>query len=430
MLEDNIDVERIERRLDAIWEVGRTSDGGVTRLAYTEEEAAAIEYVLDEVDDSLSVRTDSIGNVFVTPDPDAERSFFLGSHLDTVFNGGRLDGALGVVTALEALEAVGAAAEEPPVPPTLTIFRGEESSRFGQHTVGSRGALGLLTVEEFSAVDDQNVPLWQAIQQAGFRPDNLAEPTVDLDRVGGFLELHIEQGRVLDETGEDTGIVSSIRAPVRYEVRVEGDDDHSGATPMEMRRDAVTAAADMIVDIEEFARKHAAEGDLVATVGDVTAHQGAINKVCGTVTFPVDIRSNDAAYRDSAEESIVSMLEETAARRDVDLDLEVIDRSQPVELDDATIDMLDDIVASLDAAHRVMPSGGGHDAMNFQHVGVPAGLVFVPSVDGISHNPRERTTERAIQVGTATLARALLRGPPGTTADTSRVHGDPTPDSA
>jgi len=316
------------------------------------------------------------------------------------------------------------------VPPTLTIFRSEESSRFGQHTVGSRGALGLLTVEEFSATDDQNVPLWQAIQQAGFRPDNLAEPTIDLDRVGGFLELHIEQGRVLDETDEDVGIVSSIRAPVRFEVTVEGDDDHSGATPMEMRRDAITAAADMIVDIEGLGREYAADGDLVVTVGDVTAHQGAINKVCGSATFPIDIRSNDVAYRDDAEEAIVSALEGIAASRDVNLEIALLDRSQPVELDDALIDMFDDIVASLDATHRVMPSGGGHDAMNFQHVGVPAGMAFVPSIDGISHNPREETTERAIRAGTATLAHALLCGPPGTADDPSRVRDDPTPDSA
>lgn len=408
MLEAEIDSDRIQRRLDDLWEIGKTSRGGVTRLAYSEEEQAAIDYVLGELPDGYDVRTDSIGNVFATRHPEADRSLYLGSHLDTVFNGGRLDGTLGVVTALEAIEAVHAADEEPTVPPTLTIFRAEESARFGQHTIGSRGALGLLTVEDFSALDQSDIPLWQAMQQADLQPQNLSEPTLDLDSVAGFLEMHIEQGRVLDETGDDVGVVTSIRAPVRYRATVTGDDDHSGATPMGMRQDAVAGAAEMVVAIEEVAERASEDGDLVATVGDFTAVEGAINKVCGEVEFPIDVRSNDEAFRDEIEERILGRIEDIASRRGLTLDLEELDRSTPVELDDTVLSVLDDCADSVGADYRRLPSGGGHDAMNFQLKGVPTGMLFVPSIDGISHNPKEATDPDAVVDATRTLACAVM----------------------
>lgn len=407
----DIDIDRIERRLDAIWDVGRTDQGGVTRLAYSPEETEAIEFVVDELDDRFAVETDPIGNVFATTDPDAEASTYLGSHLDTVFNGGRLDGALGVVAGLEAIEVALAATDELPVPPTLCIFRAEESARFGQATVGSKGALGLLTVEDLSAVDQGGVPLWQAIREAGFRPADLAEPTIDLDRVAGYLELHIEQGRVLEETGTDVGVVTSIRAPVRYTATVTGDDDHSGATPMGMRRDAIAGAAAMISAIERIATDAAEAGDVVATVGDVSAPDGAINKVSGTAIFPIDVRSNDLAFRDGVEADIVDALEGIAADRDLELDLELVGRSEPVELDGSMVEWLEDLAADSGTRHRRLPSGGGHDAMNFQNVGVPTGMLFVPSAGGVSHSPREGTSRPAVRDATATLVRALLSGP-------------------
>ena len=402
-----VDLDRILRRLDDLWAIGSTDRGGVTRLAYSEAENEAFEYLRSELSDAYSVREDAIGNLFASRRPDADRSVHLGSHLDSVYNGGRLDGTLGVVAALEAIEAVNASDRSPAYPPTLAVFRGEESARFGQHTIGSRGALGMLTVEAFSATDENDVPLWLAMQRAGFRPRNLSEPTIDLDRVTAFLELHIEQGRVLDEASDRVGVVTSIRAPVRYRATVRGADDHSGATPMALRQDALAAAGEMIARIETIATEAAADGDLVATVGDVTAVEGAINKVCGEVSFPIDVRSTDLAYRERIEDEIVSALESIAARRGLDLDLERIDRSEPVDLDETVIETLDAAAGSVGTASRRLPSGGGHDAMNFQLAGVPTGMLFVPSVDGISHNPREETPETAIRDATATLAEAL-----------------------
>jgi allantoate deiminase len=411
-VENEIDIDRIERRLDAIWDIGKTERGGVTRLAYSEKENAAIDYLLNELSAEFFVETDTIGNVFAATDPDAGTTFYLGSHLDTVFNGGRLDGVLGVVCALEAIEAVLAVDENPPIPPTLTIFRGEESSRFGQHTIGSRGALGMLTVEDLSAVDQSNIPLWQAMQQAGFHPQNLSEPTIDIENIAAFLELHIEQGRVLDESSDAIGIVSGIRAPVRYQATVIGADDHSGATPMGLRRDAITAAAEMIITIEQVATEAASDGDLVATVGDVTVPDGAINKVCGEVRFPIDIRSNNIDYRDKIEKKIIEELHAVENRRKSKLDLELLNRSDPVELDSDMLELLNNTVDAMDVNYRCLPSGGGHDAMNFQHIGIPTGMVFVPSIEGISHSPHEETDQESVEQATALLAHAILHGSP------------------
>ena len=414
MMLDEIDLERIQRRLDALWEIGKTDDGGVTRLAYSDEETEAIEYVCEELDESFEIRTDHLGNVFATREPGSERSLFLGSHLDSVYNGGRLDGALGVVVALEAIETAYAEGE-PTAPPTLTIFRGEESSRFGQWAVGSRGALGQLTVEDLAATDQSNVPLWQAMQSQGLTPENFSEPTIDTDRIAGFLEAHIEQGRVLDEAGDRLGIVSSIRGPVRHRVTVEGDYDHSGATPMGLRRDAIAGAAEMVTEIETIAAEAAESGDLVATVGEFSPEGGAINKVCGEVTFSIDARSNDEPYRDEIETRLLEGIRSIADERGLDVEMSLVDRSPPVELDPGMRDRLTDVVAGLDTPSREMASGGGHDAMNVQHAGIPTGMVFVPSVDGISHSPKEETDPEAIREVTAAFARTILEGPP--TAD-------------
>jgi len=404
---DSIDIDRIQRRLEELSEIGGTSEGGVTRPAYSQEENEAFEYVLNELDDEYTIREDSIGNVFATREPDAEKSIFTGSHLDSVFNGGYLDGALGVVTSLEAINAVYEADVDAKYPPTLAIFRAEESARFGHHTIGSRAALGRIETDTFAAVDQNGIPLWRAMQDVGFQPDNLSEPSIDLDRVAAFFETHIEQGRVLEENGNEVGVVSSIRAPVRYEFTVEGDYDHSGATPMGMRRDALVAAGKMIVTTEAVTTAGADNGDIVGTVGRVTTVDGSINQVCGRVEFPLDLRSNDTEFRDQTESTILEELESIADSQNVKLSSSVVDRSEPVQLDPDAVSCLDAAADEIDTEYQVLASGGGHDAMNFQLEGITTGMLFVPSIDGVSHNPAEETTEAGIEAATRTLAQAI-----------------------
>ncbi len=408
-LRATVDINRIQRRLDDLWEIGRTSAGGVSRLAYSENENEAHEYLLSELPDAYEITVDSVGNLFVTREPDAPRTVLTGSHLDSVYNAGRLDGTLGTVMSLEAIEAYHTLVDEPDYPPTLAVFRAEESARFGYHTIGSRAALGTLDAQTLSATDEKGIPVWQAMSDAGFPPGDLSEPTIETNRVVSFLEVHIEQGRLLDETATNVGIVSSIRAPVRYRVRVDGNFDHSGATPMELRYDALAAAGEMICGVEQVATEATADGDIVATVGDLTAVNGAINTVCGAVEFPLDIRSTDSTFRSRVEREILAELEAIADRRGVSLECEPIDKSEPVALSERVQRQLLESAEAAESAYRRLPSGGGHDAMNFQLAGIPTGLLFVPSIDGVSHNPNEETPKAAIDEATRTLAHGLAR---------------------
>lgn len=404
VLRSAVDEERLQRRLDEFAEIGATDDGGVTRLAYSDTETEAFDHLRAMLPDYLDVWTDSIGNLYASSDPTADQTTLVGSHLDSVFNGGRLDGVLGVVVALEAIQTLEATESEPTRTPTLAVFRGEESVRFNQHTIGSRGALGLLTAADFSHTDQNDIPLWFAMQNQGFQPHDLSEPTLDLDRVDRFFETHIEQGRVLDNANQHLGIVTSIRAPVRFEVTVTGDYDHSGATPMHLRRDALAAASACITAINETA----SEGDnVVGTVGDITAHDGAINKVCGWVTFPIDIRSHELEPRDRVEEQILAELDRIATEFEVDIEASEVDRSDPVTLSDQPVNELETAAAALNIDTRRIPSGGGHDAMNFQLAGIPTGMLFVPSIDGISHSPKEDTNPESVPLAAAVTAQAL-----------------------
>jgi acetylornithine deacetylase/succinyl-diaminopimelate desuccinylase-like protein len=176
---------------------------------------------------------------------------------------------------------------------------------------------------------------------------------------------------------------------------------------MDLRYDALTGAAEIVTAIEDVGSSAAADGDVVATVGDITAVDGAINKVCGEVSFPIDIRSVTTTFRDRVESRILDRVEEIADRRGLAVEVDELDRSEPVALDDEMNDLLADGAETLDISHQRLPSGGGHDAMNFQLSGIPTGLVFTPSKDGISHNPREETDSDAILDATRLVAFSL-----------------------
>lgn len=406
MFDNQIEIDRINRRLDALFQIGRTDKGGVQRHAYTPEEQEAHDYIKNELSDEYTIEVDSVGNLYATREPDAEQHLYVGSHLDNNPNGGRLDGTLGVVTALEAIDAVYGSGYQPEVPPKLVAWRAEEP-RFGVHTPGSRMALGRLSKQDLSSTDKmgyEDVTLEEAIEQAGFEPPEPGTELIDVNSVYGYLESHIEQGRVLDDEDENVGIVTSIRAPVRFLITVLGEEDHSGATPMDYRQDAIAGAAEMVTAIEEQAKQAAREGDIVATVGSFEPLNGVINKVNGEVTFTIDIRSKDSDFRDKFEETVFDHLHTIADRRTLEIETELLDRTDPVILDEQMVQLLERGAKNLDTSYRRMPSGAGHDAMNLQKAGIPTGMLFVPSVNGISHNPNEETYDDAVEDMTKVFA--------------------------
>lgn len=410
MFEESIDIERIQHRLDAIAEIGETDRGGVTCLAYSEEESEAVEYIIDELPSEYHVEIDQFGNIFATRNPDTDRTILLGSHLDSVYNGGRFDGKLGVVTGLEAIEALYDTEPDPDVPPTLAVFRGEESSRFNVGTIGSRCALGLLQPDQLNSVDRNGVSLAEGMRGVGAKPpEDPTEPTLDIERITGFLELHIEQGPILEGSNDEVGVVTDIRAQLRHRVTVYGQYDHSGATPMDLRQDALAGAAEMVTEIRRIGTEAAAEGDLVATVGDLTAFDAAINKVNGEVSFSIDVRSTDTAFRECIQGRIDDAILEIADKHGLRIEREFLDRKEPVTLTDELIETIDDATDHVGAQSRRLSSGGGHDAMNFAYVGIPTGMIFTPSTDGLSHHPDEHTDIDAIEEATKILAETLRK---------------------
>lgn len=410
MYTDVVEKERIFRRIDELAAIGGTEAGGVTRPAFSEDEALAIEYVLGELPDTYISSFDTVGNFYATPDPDADQTLLVGSHIDSVHNGGPLDGALGVIVALEAIDVAASLSDGCPVPPTLTIFRGEESARFGRGTIGSRAATGKLPGEDFGAEDRNGVSLREAVSNAGFELPTPGTLLLDSSEVHAYLETHIEQGPVLETAGTRLGIVTSIRAPVRYSIEVTGEYDHSGATPMNTRRDAIAGASDIVAAVESLGRKGAKEGNLVATVTEFDAHDTASNKICGRVSLTIDLRSIDEEFRDHIEQQLVEVIDAIAADRELTVTAEPYYRQEPVPLADWVIDSLEEHAEAIHTSHQRLPSGGGHDGRHLQSVGIPSGMLFVPSINGVSHSPGEKTVEDAVVDAAAVFARAIVEG--------------------
>jgi hydantoinase/carbamoylase family amidase len=377
----------------------------VTCLAYSRDESTAFDYLREELPEEYSVWTDSFGNLFATRDPDFNRALFVGSHLDTVHQGGRFDGRLGVVVALEAIEAVYESSQSPALPIVLAVFRGEEASRFDVGTIGSRAALGMLSEHHLETTDESGISLREAMERVGCEPQSgLAEPSLEFDRIVGFVETHIEQGPVLAKTGSAVGVVSEIRGPVRHRVTVTGTPGHSGATPMDMRSDAVAGAGKMVAAVQEVATEMSREEDVVATVGKIHSHQGAINKVCDRVSFTLDVRSTDPAHRARTNRHIEARLNEIATSEGLSIDMVYLDSTQPVSLDPRLTSLLEESAQNVGTSYETLPSGGGHDAMNFAIQEIPAAMLFTPSPNGISHNPAEDTDYDAVKQVTACLA--------------------------
>jgi N-carbamoyl-L-amino-acid hydrolase len=377
----------------------RTHDGvGITREAYGPGERLAHEIVLAEAAAiGLEIATDHMGNRFLTL-PGADRAapgVIVGSHLDSVARGGNYDGAAGVVAGLAAVAGMARAGFTPGRDITVMVIRAEEAgSWFPTSYPGSRGALGRLAPEELDIRrQDSGRTLAEHMAEEGFDPEAARAGRVSLtrERVAVFVELHIEQGPVLDVEGIPVGIVTGIPGSRRLRAaRVLGKYDHSGATPRKYRHDAAIALAELAHRLdEEWARLDAMGRELVCTfcVLATTAEAG-FTKIAGEARFELDVRSVDRANCDALFAALHRMVPEIEARRGVRFDLGVERESQPGLMDRRVRDGLAKAARDLGIAHKVMPSGGGHDAAAFAAAGIPAGMIFVRNQNG-SHNPDE-----------------------------------------
>ena len=371
-------------------EFGKNEAGkGITRLAYTPEDFAAQKWLLEQVKDlDLTITQDAVGNTFLRRPGknNALPPVAMGSHLDTVIQAGAYDGIVGVVGALEALYML--KDEELVAPVEVIIFRAEESSRFGFATMGSKLMTGSATVEKLSSATKKNdISFKEALQKAGYDPANYKAAIKAKGCYKCFLEIHIEQGKVLYETGDQIGIVHNIAAPTRFKIIVDGMADHSGATPMGFRKDALVAGAKLILAIEQAATEEAKNGT-VGTVGVIDVEPSSINVVPGKATLWVDIRGVQEASIKKTLQKISEAMKTVSDTNKVKVTEELLTADIPVALSPELAADFAKICTEKHLKFRHMNSGAGHDAMHMAKL-APTSMLFIPCKDGISHNPAE-----------------------------------------
>jgi hydantoinase/carbamoylase family amidase len=384
--------------------------GGITREVFTPTYRAGLDFVIGLMRDAgLETRLDAFGNLFgrwAGSDPDAA-AVLTGSHVDTTLNAGRYDGVVGVLGAIEAVRSLRAAGAHPRRSVEVIAFAGEEP-RFGTGCIGSRAMMGQLDRADLDRLHDRDgTSLAAALAEAGFDPDRIADARLDPERVHAFVELHIEQGAVLESHGEPIGVVEAIAAPHDFRVTLRGAATHSGATPMRLRRDALAGAAEAMLVLERLALD-SSSGATVGTVGVLRARPGAINVVPGEVELDVDVRDSDLTAREHTIDVFLAAAGQIAQRRGLELEVTPIVEDTPAPCAPLVVDAAVAACEELGLPFRRMTSGAYHDAMVLA-AGVPIGMIFVPSAKGISHHPDEHTAAEDIDRGVDVLAGTLAR---------------------
>jgi allantoate deiminase len=385
--------------------IGCREDGGVRRLAWSPELFAAYEFLGERMRTlGLDVSTDAAGNLIGKWHAGSGAPVVVGSHLDTVPSGGAFDGALGVVCAVHAVELLQEEGFEPERPLWVVAFMDEEGTRFGAALFGSRAFTGEDVSGLAGRVDDHGITLRDAMAAHGFELER-ARDSHAVHGIAAFLELHVEQGPVLEAEGLEIGVVTSIVGLRGYRVRLRGEANHAGTTPMRLRRDALAGAARIVLELRAFAR---ARENVTANVGSLTVQPGGANVVPGLVDFTIDVRAATGEAIAELERHVEETVAAVAAEERLEADLQPTFTLDPVELDPRLVGAVERAAESEGASWRRLPSGAGHDAMLVaRHV--PTAMIFVPSRGGISHSPEEHTSPEHAELGMRVLAAALRR---------------------
>ncbi|KXF75373.1 Zn-dependent hydrolase [Paramesorhizobium deserti] len=403
-----IDPDRLRRLLDGINGFGFNPEtGGYNRIGYCDADMAVREWLSDQMRTAgLTVRRDAVANLFGRFGPADGPCIMVGSHLDTVPEGGAFDGALGVAAALECVRAI----REAGLVPGLAIevvATAEEEGRFGG-MLGSQSIAGIVTAKWVSrACDADGVTLVDAMAAQGLNATDAVDAKRSSGDIRAFLELHIEQGPVLESRGLSVGIVRSVAGVRNLRVRFEGEANHSGTTPMDMRADAFAGLAMVGTAIPEIITTHGGENTRV-TIGKADLLPNFIHTIPGEAEFVINIRDTDPALIESVDAALREAIG-TAARTNR-LKAGIVEQSRiaPVQLDRDLAALLQEEASRLGLEALAMPSGAGHDAQTMQAL-CPAALIFVPSRGGVSHSPREWTDWADIEKGANLLLAALVR---------------------
>ena len=398
-----LDLPAIARRIDQqLTHLGTLSlpGHGVTRLALSDEYMAALTYLTSIAQDlGLQVSYDAVGNFYASNVGEGEPSTVLGSHVDSVPNGGRYDGTAGVLCAFEVVRAL------PGLPLTVVSFMGEEGSRFPGGLLGSRCLAGHVNAGELENLrDEHGISYLSAAQERGFAAQEVATCQRRLRSWTRYLEIHIEQGRVLQDEQVDLGIVTDIVGMIQGSLTVIGRADHAGATPMHLRSDAGLTAAAVILELEQLARRQA--NSAVATVGRLDLSPGAHNVIPAAATLGLDIRAPQQRDIDGLLDAVQDYAAAQAGKRGQTVTYRENLRSAPVAMNAEIVDQLGAAARQRGVSARPMVSGAGHDAM-IVAPRVPTGMLFVPCRDGVSHAPDEFAEPHHLAQAVAVIVDAL-----------------------
>lgn len=403
-------IENIKKIFKSIEAIGQ-SDAGMNRLAFTESELEAKLVFKNIAEDlGMTVYFDNIGNVIArrAGREDTLSPIMIGSHIDTVYDGGAYDGAVGVVVGLEIIRRLNDKNVITERPIEIIAFTAEESSRFGISTIGSRFFTGALQSEEFeNIVDKDGIDFKAALSSVDIDYDLVFKSVNTVPDVHSYYEVHIEQGPILENKQLEVGIVTGIAAPTRLKLNYHGKASHSGATPMNMRRDAYLASCELALFLESMAINEK-KYNSVATVGSNVVYPGAMNIVPGRVEQLIDIRSIDYETKKDLYKHVLKKIREIELNRQIEIRVELLSNEIPVQLDGSLIDSLEKICIEASKSFIKMPSGAGHDAMHMAKI-CPTNLLFIPCKEGLSHHKDEFAKYEDIENACDVLELQLLK---------------------
>ncbi|GGF73537.1 Zn-dependent hydrolase [Azorhizobium oxalatiphilum] len=387
-------------------EIGGTPKGGVRRLTLSEEDRIVRDWFRKACEDAgCTVTVDALGNMFaLRPGRDPSKAAIgLGSHLDTQPTGGKFDGILGTLAALEVLRTLNDAGIETDAPLCVANWTNEEGSRYAPAMMGSAAYAGDFTVENILARrDGEGITVGEALKTIGYDgPD-----AVGTQKFGAFVELHIEQGPLLEAEAKTIGVVEHGQGIIWYDGRITGFESHAGTTPMPLRRDALATFSEIVLAVERIARELGPNA--VGTVGEVTIANPSRNVIPGEVSFTCEFRSSDSDTLKALGETFAAAVKDIGSHRPrVEIDLEIVWRKEPTHFDPKIISAVREATEALGYSNRPMVSGAGHDACNLNQI-MPAAMIFVPCKDGVSHNELEDATQADCAAGANVLLHTVL----------------------
>lgn len=406
----NVDISRIRRHIETLAEFTTTPGSGTTRLSYSPEYRQACDYLIEHARSlGIQARYDAIGNLRVRLEGSGDNvpAVVVGSHLDSVINGGDFDGILGVVSGVEVVEVMVESGLRPHHPIEVISFVEEEGTTFRCPLTGSKALTGALAAEDLDDLkNDAGRSLNQVAADFGLRPDQLARDRFQDGAVKSMLELHIEQGAVLESLGLPVGIVDHIAGSENHRVRLDGRANHAGTTPMPLRFDALACAAECISAVERIA-SDPDRPDTVATVGHIHCSPNAVNVIPAAVEFSIDVRDIQDTLIESTSRDILYEIDSVAHRRGIQCETELTGQSPPRPMAPGIVERLTRLADEARIPCHRMNSGALHDAAMMTRV-TDVGMIFVPSKDGRSHTPKEWTDYGDIEQGANLLLAAVL----------------------